>query len=117
MFYDQLLDYRNSTTYEGLDGNDDGGTLSAWYIFSSMGFYPIAGSNIYQLGTPLFEEAEINMNGKILIIRSKNYTPGNFYVSKVWLNGILLNRSWIRHAEIADGGLLELEMTSTPNFY
>jgi predicted alpha-1,2-mannosidase len=112
-----ILDYKYSTTYEGLDGNDDGGTLSAWYIFSSMGFYPIAGSNIYQLGTPLFEEAEINMNGKILIIRSKNYTPENFYVSKVWLNGILLNRSWIRHAEIADGGLLEFEMTSTPNFY
>jgi predicted alpha-1,2-mannosidase len=110
-----IMDYKYSTTYEGLDGNDDGGTLSAWFIFSSMGFYPIAGSDIYQLGTPLFKEAVINMNGKKLRIKAKNYTPENFYVKKIWLNGILLNRSWIKHAEIANGGLLEFEMTSVPN--
>jgi len=110
-----ILDNKYSTSYEGLDGNDDGGTLSSWYIFSSMGFYPIAGSDIYQLGAPLFKEIELNMNGKKLKIKAKNYAPENFYVKNVWLNGTLLKRTWIKHSEIEGGGLLEFEMTSNPN--
>ncbi|MBA7564567.1 hypothetical protein ES708_06230 [subsurface metagenome] len=110
-----ILDNKYDTSYKGLDGNDDGATLSSWYIFSSMGFYPIAGSDIYQLGTPLFEEVEVDMNGKKLKIEAENYSPENFYVKKVWLNDILLNRSWIRHSEIAEGGVLRFEMSATPN--
>ena len=110
-----ILDNKYSTSYEGLDGNDDGGTLSAWYIFSSMGFYPIAGSDIYQLGAPLFKEIEVNINGKKLKIEAKNYSSENFYVKNVRLNDTLLNRSWIRHSEIAEGGVLSFEMSDIPN--
>lgn len=110
-----ILDNKYDTSYKGLDGNDDGATLSAWYIFSSMGFYPIAGSDIYQLGAPLFKEVEIDMNGKKLKIVAENYSPENFYVKKAWLNDTLLNRTWIRHSEIAEGGVLRFEMTATPN--
>ncbi len=109
-----ILENKYSTSYEGLDGNDDAGTLSAWYIFSSLGFYPIAGSDIYQLGAPLFESAEINLKGEKLKIEAKNFSPNNLYVTKVWLNGKLLDRTWIKHNEIAGGGVLRFEMASTP---
>ena len=109
-----ILENKYSTNYEGLDGNDDAGTLSAWYIFSSLGFYPIAGSDTYQLGAPLFESAEINLKGEKLKIEAKNFSPNNLYVTKVWLNGKLLDRKRIKHNEIAGGGVLRFEMASTP---
>ena len=109
-----VLDNKYGTGYDGLDGNDDGGTLSAWYIFSAMGFYPIAGTDIYQLGTPLFREVEVDMNGKILRIEAENYAPENLYVHEVRSNDTILNRNWIKHSEIAEGGVLSFEMTATP---
>ncbi len=111
-----ILDNKYNDSYKGLDGNDDGGTLSAWYIFSAMGFYPIAGTDIYQLGTPLFKEVEVNINGKKLRIEAVNHAPDKFYVHKVRLNDSLLNRRWIRHSEIAEGGLLQFEMDSVPDY-
>ncbi len=105
-----VLDNKYGISYKGLDGNDDGATLSSWYIFSSLGFYPMAGSDIYQLGAPLFKEAEIDMNGKILKIETVNFSPENSYVKNVWLNGNLLDRRWIKHSEIAEGGVLRFEM-------
>ena len=88
--------------------------MSAWYIFSSLGFYPIAGTDIYQLGAPLFKKATVNMNGKTLLIETINHSHNNFYVNKVWLNGELLDRNWIRHSEISEGGALKFEMASLP---
>jgi predicted alpha-1,2-mannosidase len=98
-----VLEHKYGTGYDGLDGNDDGGTLSAWYIFSSLGFYPMTGTDIYQLGTPLFRKVEVNMDGKILRIEAENYTPENFYVGRVRLNDVVLDRTWIRYSEIARG--------------
>ncbi|MCK5822110.1 MAG: glycoside hydrolase family 92 protein, partial [Bacteroidales bacterium] len=112
-----ILDNKYDTSNKGLDGNDDGATLSAWYIFSSMGFYPIAGSDIYQLGAPLFKTAEVNINGKILMIQAENYAPENIYVDNIWLNDTVLNRSWIRHSEIAEGGVLRFQMAAKPRDY
>jgi len=109
-----ILDNKYDTSYKGVDGNDDGATLSSWYIFSSLGFYPIAGSDIYQLGAPLFREAEVRIGEKSLLIEADNYAPENFYVQKIWLNDTILRRNWIRHAEIANGGVLRFEMTATP---
>jgi predicted alpha-1,2-mannosidase len=109
-----ILDHKYGTSYDGLDGNDDGATLSAWYIFSSLGFYPIAGTEIYQLGTPLFREVEVAMGGKILRIEAEQYTPGNFYVDQVQLNDSILDRSWIKHSEIAGGGVLNFQMSGSP---
>jgi predicted alpha-1,2-mannosidase len=94
------LENKYDTTYVGLDGNDDGATLSSWYIFSSLGLYPQAGSDIYQIGSPLFKEAIIKTaNGK-LTIKAKGLTKENIYVEKMMLNGSLINRRWLKHAEI-----------------
>jgi len=109
-----ILNNKYDTSYKGVDGNDDGATLSSWYIFSSLGFYPIAGSDVYQLGAPLFKRAEVQMGEHVLEIEADNFAPENMYVHKIWLNDMLLNRHWIRHAEIASGGVLRFEMAVTP---
>lgn len=102
-----ILKNKYENDYVGIDGNDDAGTLSAWYIFSSLGIYPIAGTDIYQLGIPLFESAEINMGDHILKIITKNYSEKNTFVKEVYLNDKLLDRHWIKYAEIANGGTLK----------
>ncbi|NQU53534.1 MAG: glycoside hydrolase family 92 protein, partial [Bacteroidetes bacterium] len=112
-----ILDNKYSANYFGVEGDDDAGTLSSWYVFSSLGFYPVAGSDIYQLGAPLFEKAEINMGENKLTIVAENYSPENKYANKVWINGELLNRNWFKHAKIANGGELRFEMSSQPNRY
>jgi predicted alpha-1,2-mannosidase len=109
-----ILEHKYGTTYDGIDGNDDAGTLSAWYVLSSLGIYPEAGSDRYQLGTPLFEKAAVKLAGGILDIIADNYSPNHPYVRQVWLNDRLLNRWWIRHAEIASGGTLRFHMSSEP---
>jgi len=109
-----ILDNKYDTTYDGLDGDDDAGTLSAWYVFSALGFYPVAGSDMYEIGAPLFEKAEMKIGDKLLIIQTDNYSPENIYVRKVWLNGVLLDRFRFRHSEIAQGGMLRFEMSEYP---
>jgi putative alpha-1,2-mannosidase len=90
----------------GLDGNDDGGTLSAWHVLSALGIYPVAGSDEYHIGAPLFERAVLKLPGGDLIIEASNYGPDNIYVEKVMLNGLELDRTRIKHHEIVDGGKL-----------
>ncbi len=109
-----VLDNKYANRYDGLDGNDDGGTLSAWYVFSALGFYPVAGTNIYQLGAPLFEIAEINLGENTLHIVAENYSPENIFVKKVWLNNSLLDRTWFTHNEIKHGGTIRFEMAKEP---
>jgi putative alpha-1,2-mannosidase len=107
-----IMDNKYGDSYDGLDGNDDGGTLSAWYVFSALGLYPVAGSDKYELGTPLFERAEIRLKGKPLLILAENHAPNRSAVSKVLLNDTPLDRTWIRHAEIEQGGVLRFVMSS-----
>jgi predicted alpha-1,2-mannosidase len=109
-----IIDHKYGIGYDGLDGNDDSGTLSAWYIFSALGFYPVAGTDIYQLGAPLFKNAYITIREKQLKIIADNYSPTHIYVQKIWLNDTLLDRTWLAHAEIAGGGLLRFEMGDQP---
>jgi putative alpha-1,2-mannosidase len=109
-----ILDNKYDTTYDGLDGDDDAGTLSAWYVFSALGIYPVAGSDMYEFGAPLFEKAEMKIGDKLLIIQTDNYSPENIYVRKVWLNGVLLDRFRFRHSEISQGGTLRFEMSKYP---
>jgi predicted alpha-1,2-mannosidase len=110
-----IMDNKYSADYFGIEGDDDAGTLSSWYVFSAMGFYPVAGSDVYQLGAPLFKSAVINMGENKLKVIANNYSPGNIYVNKVWLNGDLLDRTWFKHSEIANGGELRFEMSNKPN--
>lgn len=109
-----ILENKYGAGYDGIDGDDDAGTLSSWYIWSALGFYPVAGSDRYQIGTPLFKKAEIKIGDKLLTIVVDNYSPENKYVSKVWLNDVLLDRFWFKHAEIAQGGTLRFEMSDMP---
>ncbi len=109
-----ILENKYSDSYNGLDGNDDAGTLSAWYVFSALGFYPIAGSDKYQLGAPLFEKAEVKLKNKPLVIVAENYSPEHRYVQKIWLNDIPLDRFWIKHGEIEQGGVLKFVMGLEP---
>jgi len=109
-----ILENKYGDGYDGLDGNDDGGTLSAWYVFSALGLYPVAGSDKYQLGAPLFDRAEVRLQNRPLVIVAENHPRENPFVAKVWLNGVLLDRSWIKHAEIAQGGELKFLMSATP---
>lgn len=101
-------------TPDGLGGNDDTGQMSAWYIFSSLGFYPVApGSDQYSTGSPAVNGAVINLdNGKTFTINVKNQSPKNVYVQKMVLNGKTLNSLFISHADIINGGEITFYMGS-----
>lgn len=109
-----ILDNKYADDYIGLDGNDDGGTLSAWYVLSALGLYPVAGSDRYELGAPLFERAEVRMGERTLVIIADNHAANHAYVRNVGLNNVPLDRYWFGHAEIAAGGVLEFTMTDQP---
>ncbi len=109
-----ILDHKYGTGPDGLDGNDDAGTLSAWYVFSALGLYPVAGSDVYQLGAPLFRKADVTLGEHRLRIVADNYAADHIYVRKVWFSDAPLQRSWLRHAEIAQGGELRFEMAKEP---
>jgi len=113
----QIMDEMYRPTPDGLCGNDDCGQMSAWYVFSALGFYPVApGSNQYVLGSPVVRRAEIDLGGgRIFTIVAENQTPANVYVSEVRLNGERLDRSYITHGEIVGGGELRFVMSDRPN--
>ena len=101
----------------GLIGNDDAGQMSAWYILSALGFYQVTpGIPRYAIGSPLFADAKIHLpNGKIFHIVAKRGTARAPYIQSVTLNGKPLQRFWLTHEEIASGGTLIFQMSSTPN--
>jgi len=110
-FVRYILETKYSDDYVGLDGNDDGGTLSAWYVLSALGFYPIAGTTRYEVGTPLFPKAVIQLgDGKHLTVVAENYDPENPYVDTVYLNGHELSGTSFTHDQIANGGELRFDM-------
>jgi predicted alpha-1,2-mannosidase len=101
---------------DGLGGNDDCGQMSAWYLFSTLGFYPVApGSSQYQLGSPAINKAVIKLeNGKTFTIEANNQSDKNVYVQKVLLNGKQLVEPVIDHANIMNGGSLVFFMSDKP---
>ena len=106
-----------SNERDGLCGNDDAGQMSAWYIFTALGFYPVnPGSVEYAIGSPLVKSAEIKLqNGKLLKINAINQSENNVYVEKVELNGKQLEGYSITHTELLNGGELTYYMTDKPN--
>jgi putative alpha-1,2-mannosidase len=102
---------------DGLCGNDDAGQMSAWYVFSAMGFYPLCpGSDRYELGSPALQSATINLeNGNIFSISTVDQGENKVYVEKVELNGKALDRSYITQDEIMAGGELKFFMTDEIN--
>ncbi|MGY8909545.1 MAG: GH92 family glycosyl hydrolase, partial [Flavobacteriales bacterium] len=113
----QILTELYTNTPDGISGNEDCGQMSAWYIFSSLGFYPVTpGSNQYIIGSPLFEKATINLeNGKSFTIEAKNQSAENKYIKSVKLNGDNYEYSYLNHTAIMNGGNLVFEMTNQPS--
>jgi predicted alpha-1,2-mannosidase len=109
-----ILETKYGDKENGLDGNDDGGTLSAWYVLSSLGLFPTAGTDRYEIGSPIWDRAELRIGDKTLTIVAENNAPNHPYVQKIWLNETLLDRYWLRHEEIAGGGTLKFEMAAQP---
>lgn len=101
----------------GLSGNDDAGQMSAWYVFSALGLYPVApGMPYYAIGTPLFPEASIRVGGgKRFTIRAEGVSKESPYIQSAQLNGEPLERAWLSHEEIVAGGTLVFQMGPTPN--
>jgi len=101
----------------GLSGNEDAGQMSAWYVFSALGFYPVCpGSPNYVIGAPQFEQATLHLeNGNTFMLQANNLSDANLYIQSVTLNGQPFSRSWLSHAEILAGGELVFQMGSTPS--
>jgi len=101
---------------DGLSGNDDCGQMSAWYIFSALGFYPVApASPNYAIGSPLVTKATIKLeNGKTLTISTQNQAKNNVYVQKVLLNGKPYNSYFLNHNDIVSGGEITFIMGDKP---
>ncbi len=95
---------------DGLDGNDDGGTLSAWYVFAALGLFPKVGEARYVLSSPLFEEATVRLDGGILEIRTENWSEGAIEVEAVLFNDEPVEGPFISHERIAGGGTLLFRM-------
>ncbi|WP_316848669.1 glycoside hydrolase domain-containing protein, partial [Pedobacter psychrodurus] len=111
-----ILNMQYKPTADGLGGNDDCGQMSAWYMFSSLGFYPVApGSDVYSLGSPLVNNAVINLeNGKTFTVEAIKQNDKNVYVEKVLLNGKEITDHKIKHSDITNGGKLTFYMSAKP---
>ena len=107
--------YKNEP--DGISGNEDCGQMSAWYVFSSIGFYPVTpGSNTYIIGSPLMEKATFNLeNGKEFTVIAEGVSKENKYIASATLNGKPLHQSFITHQSIIEGGTLHFKMTNTPS--
>jgi len=116
----RIIEQAYHAQVNGICGNDDVGQMSAWYILSAMGFYPVCpGSGIYILGSPLFKRAVIHLDpawhsGRTFTVIANNNSDKNFYVQSARLNGKELNRAWISHDEIVSGATLEFTMGPSP---
>ncbi len=106
--------YKNAP--DGLAGNEDCGQMSAWYVLSAMGFYPVTpGTNKYEIGTPVFDKTEINLeDGHRFVIEAKNLNNENFYIQSVSYNGKPYTHSYITQDMIMNGGTLVFEMGKEP---
>ena len=100
----------------GLCGNEDCGQMSAWYVFSAMGFYPVNPvSGEYEIGTPLFPEMRLNLdNGKTFTVLAPNVSRENIYIQSVKVNGQPYDKSYITHQQIMDGATIEFVMGNQP---
>ena len=104
-------------TPDGYCGDEDNGQTSAWYVFSSMGFYPVCpGTDQYVLGTPLFKKMTVKLeNGKTITINAVGNSDQNRYVKSLKWNGVLYDKNWINHFDLLKGGSLNFVMDEMPN--
>lgn len=113
----QIMEEQYPNAPDGISGNEDMGQMSAWYVLSGLGFYPVNPTDgNFVIGTPLFAKSCINLQGdKQFIISTENHSDKNFYIQSAKLNGKDLNRSYISYKEIMNGGELHFVMGDKPN--
>ncbi len=102
---------------DGIEGNDDCGTLSSWYVFSALGFFPIPATDLYLIGSPIFTSATVHLPGGDLTIVADGASPDAIYVQSAGLDGEPLDEPWIRHDQIAGGGALEFVMADSASMW
>ena len=112
-----LIDQWFRNDLMGVPGDEDGGGMSAFVVFSTLGFYPVTpGLPMYVIGSPFFEKAIIHLgNGKSFKVIAINNSKTNKYIQSAKLNGKVWNKSWISHKDVVKGGILELTMGNKPN--
>jgi predicted alpha-1,2-mannosidase len=112
-----LMETMYSPNPDGMQGNEDVGQMSAWFLLSALGFYPVdAVSGNYVLGSPLFEQAVVHLGkGKKLEIEVHRTDPSHAYIQSFALHGKEQRRAWFHHSEIAHGGKLSFQMGPDPN--
>lgn len=113
----EIMDKLYTSAPDGLCGDEDNGQTSAWYVFSAMGFYPVApGTGEYALGSPLFKDVKMTpKNGKQLHITAPNNSSDNIYVESVNLNTKTHKKNYLKYEELTNGGELQFSMQNTPN--
>lgn len=112
----KILVEKYKSTRAGLPGNDDSGSMSAWYVFQALGFYPNAGQDLYLISSPTFANATIHLeNGKQVKIIAQNTGKENIYIQSLKINGKEWDKNYFRHSDIANGATLEFVMGSTPS--
>ncbi|MFN5680720.1 MAG: GH92 family glycosyl hydrolase [Flavobacteriia bacterium] len=117
LYVDRILSEMYHNAPDGLSGNEDCGQMSAWYVLSALGLYPIApGKPVYQIGRPLANNAQIKLeNGKSVYIKCQDQSKQNTYIKEVRWNGQKLEKMEISHAQLMQGGVLSFIMGPEPN--
>lgn len=113
----QVMNRMYSPTPDGYCGDEDNGQTSAWYVFSALGFYPVApGTTQYVLGAPLFKKATLHFeNGKNLVINAPANSDKNIYIESMTFNGKNYTKNYLEHFELLKGGVLDIQMGDKPN--
>lgn len=112
----QIMATQYNTTKKGLPGNDDSGSMGAWFAFHALGFYPIAGQDVYLVSSPVFPKVTLTLEkGKQLVIIAEHASEKNIYVQSLKINGKQTNNCWFRHNDIINGGTLEFIMGDKPS--
>ena len=110
--------YVGSDFGQGYIGDEDNGEMSAWYLFSALGFYPVSmGNDEYAIGSPLFDEITVKLdNGKKIKVKAHNNSDENIYTQSMKLKGVEYNKNYIKHSDLKDGAVIEFVMGNTPNY-
>jgi predicted alpha-1,2-mannosidase len=113
----EIIDKLYAATPDGYCGDEDNGQTSAWYVFSSLGFYPLCpGSNEYIVGSPLFKSVKIKLdNGKEIVITATNNSKENRYISEMKLNGKVYTKNYLTHEDLMKGATINVNMSASPN--
>lgn len=114
----QVMNRMYTPTPDGYCGDEDNGQTSAWYVFSALGFYPVApGTTQYVIGAPLFKKATLHFeNGKNLVINAPDNSDKNIYIESLSFNGKNYTKNYLDHNELYQGGVLDFRMGDKPNF-